>query len=95
MEITLSPELQRRIAEKVERGGVGTADTLVEQALKFYLDYEGVVVQFEFAPLPHSWYATRARWFRNTMTAGGRRSLLLLRRASDGSSHGHPPSNLP
>jgi Arc/MetJ-type ribon-helix-helix transcriptional regulator len=40
MEITLSPELQRRIAKKVERGDVGTADTLVEQALNFYLDYE-------------------------------------------------------
>ena len=40
MNITLSPELQRRIAEKVERGDVGTADALVEQALNFYRDYE-------------------------------------------------------
>jgi len=41
MNVTLSPELQRRIAEKIERGDVGNADALVEQALKFYLDYEG------------------------------------------------------
>ena len=40
MNITLSQELQKRIAEKVERGDIGTADALVEQALKFYLDYE-------------------------------------------------------
>lgn len=40
MNITLSPELQKRIAEKVERGDVGTAEALVEQALNFYLDYE-------------------------------------------------------
>jgi predicted transcriptional regulator len=40
MNITLSPELQKRIAEKVERGGVETADALVEEALTFYLDYE-------------------------------------------------------
>jgi Arc/MetJ-type ribon-helix-helix transcriptional regulator len=40
MNITLNPELQRRIAERVERGDVGTADTLVEQALNFYLDHE-------------------------------------------------------
>ena len=41
MNISLSPELQKRIAEKVERGDVGTADALVEQAVNFYLDYEG------------------------------------------------------
>ena len=41
MNIFLRPELQKRIAEKVERGDVGTADALVEQALNFYLDYEG------------------------------------------------------
>jgi Arc/MetJ-type ribon-helix-helix transcriptional regulator len=40
MNITLSPELQRRISEKVERGDIGTQDSLVEQALSFYLDYE-------------------------------------------------------
>ena len=41
MNISLSPELQKRIAEKIERGDLGTADALVEQALNFYLDYEG------------------------------------------------------
>ena len=40
MNIPFSPELQKRIAEKVERGAVGNADALVEQAPKFYLDYE-------------------------------------------------------
>jgi Arc/MetJ-type ribon-helix-helix transcriptional regulator len=42
MNITLSPELQRRIAQKVEGGEVGTAETLVKQALEFYLGYEEV-----------------------------------------------------
>jgi predicted transcriptional regulator len=41
MNISLSPELQKRIAEIVERGDIGTADALVEHALSFYLDYEG------------------------------------------------------
>ena len=40
MTITLSPELQKRIAEKLESGDAGSTDALVEQALKFYLDYE-------------------------------------------------------
>jgi Arc/MetJ-type ribon-helix-helix transcriptional regulator len=49
MNITLSPELQKRIAEKVERGDIGTADAFVEQALNFYLDYEeGEVDELEF-----------------------------------------------
>lgn len=39
MNITLSPELQKRVAEKLESGDVGTADALVEEALTFYLDY--------------------------------------------------------
>ena len=49
MNISLSQELQKRIAEKVERGDVGTADALVEQALNFYLDYEeGEIDEEEF-----------------------------------------------
>jgi Arc/MetJ-type ribon-helix-helix transcriptional regulator len=49
MNITLSTELQERIAEKVERGDVGTADALVEEALHFYLDYEeGEMAEQEF-----------------------------------------------
>jgi Arc/MetJ-type ribon-helix-helix transcriptional regulator len=49
MNITISPELQRRIAEKVERGDIGTADAFVEQALSFYLDYEeGEMDELEF-----------------------------------------------
>jgi Arc/MetJ-type ribon-helix-helix transcriptional regulator len=49
MNISLSPELQKRIAEKVERGDVGTTDALVEEALNFYLDYEdGEVDEPEF-----------------------------------------------
>jgi predicted transcriptional regulator len=49
MNITLSPELQKRLAEKVKRGDVGTADALVEQALNFYLDYEeGEIDEVEF-----------------------------------------------
>jgi Arc/MetJ-type ribon-helix-helix transcriptional regulator len=40
MNITLSPALQERIAAKVQRGDVGSADALVEHALNFYLDFE-------------------------------------------------------
>jgi Arc/MetJ-type ribon-helix-helix transcriptional regulator len=40
MTITLSPELQKRIAEKVERDDIRSADALVEQALTFYLEFE-------------------------------------------------------
>jgi hypothetical protein len=41
--------LQKRIAEEIERGDVGTADALVEQSLTFYLDYEeGEVGHDEF-----------------------------------------------
>ena len=40
MDISLSPELQERIAEKVKRGDVRTADALVEEAVSFYLEYE-------------------------------------------------------
>jgi len=40
MNITLSPELQKRIAAKVQHGEVGSTDALVEYALNFYLDFE-------------------------------------------------------
>ena len=40
MNITLRPDLERRVAEKVERGEVPDADSLVEQALTLYLDYD-------------------------------------------------------
>jgi predicted transcriptional regulator len=44
MNVTITPELQKRIAEKIEHGDVETADALVEQALTFYLDYEESVM---------------------------------------------------
>jgi|HubBroStandDraft_1064217.scaffolds.fasta_scaffold11624_6 Arc/MetJ-type ribon-helix-helix transcriptional regulator len=40
MNITLSSKLQERIAAKVQRGDVGSADAFVEHALTFYLDFE-------------------------------------------------------
>ncbi|MGC9949377.1 MAG: hypothetical protein ABSF64_23675 [Bryobacteraceae bacterium] len=40
MNITISTELQERIAAKVRSGDVGSADALVEHALTFYLDFE-------------------------------------------------------
>jgi Arc/MetJ-type ribon-helix-helix transcriptional regulator len=40
MNITLGPDLEKRIAEKIERGDVETADAFVEEALNFYLAYE-------------------------------------------------------
>jgi Arc/MetJ-type ribon-helix-helix transcriptional regulator len=49
MNVALSQELEKRLAEKVERGDVQSADLLVEQALNFYLDYEaGAVDEQEF-----------------------------------------------
>jgi hypothetical protein len=41
MHIILSPELEKRIARKVARGDVDSADALVEYALTVYLDSEG------------------------------------------------------
>ena len=50
MHITLSPDLEERIAKRVERGDIVTTDLLVEQALNFYLDYEeGEMDQAEFS----------------------------------------------
>ncbi|HXM40186.1 MAG TPA: hypothetical protein VN924_02990 [Bryobacteraceae bacterium] len=40
MNITLSQELQQRIAEKVRNGDIGSPDALIEHALSFYLDFE-------------------------------------------------------
>ena len=41
MNISLSPDLEKRITEKVERGDAESADALIEHALTFYLEYEG------------------------------------------------------
>ena len=41
MNISLSPELEQRIAQRVARGDVDSADALVAHALTFYLEYEG------------------------------------------------------
>ena len=40
MNVSISPELERRIAEMIARGDVCSADALVEQALQLYLEYE-------------------------------------------------------
>lgn len=42
MNVSLSPELQKRIAERIERGEITNTNALVEHALNFYLDYEAV-----------------------------------------------------
>jgi Arc/MetJ-type ribon-helix-helix transcriptional regulator len=39
MNVSLSPELEKRMAQKVERGDVDSADALVEHPLTFYLEY--------------------------------------------------------
>jgi Arc/MetJ-type ribon-helix-helix transcriptional regulator len=41
MEITLNPELQARIEEKLRNGEFLSADALVEQALTLFLESEG------------------------------------------------------
>jgi hypothetical protein len=47
--IALSPELERLLAEKVERGEIQIADKLVELALTFYFDYAaGAMDEQEF-----------------------------------------------
>jgi Arc/MetJ-type ribon-helix-helix transcriptional regulator len=40
MNVTLSPRLQKRIRELIERGEYRSADALVEQALDSFLDSE-------------------------------------------------------
>ena len=40
MNISLTPEIQKRINEKVQSGEFESADAIVEQALTFFLDYE-------------------------------------------------------
>jgi len=40
MNVTLRPEIQKRINEKVRAGDFDSADAIVEQAVKFFLDYE-------------------------------------------------------
>jgi hypothetical protein len=47
--IALSPELEKLLAEKVQRGEIQSADKLVELALAFYFDYEaGAMDDHEF-----------------------------------------------
>ena len=41
MEISLNPELQARIEEKLRNGEFSSADALVEQALTLFLESEG------------------------------------------------------
>jgi Arc/MetJ-type ribon-helix-helix transcriptional regulator len=40
MNITLPPDLQKRIDERVQNGEFESPDAIVEQALTFFLDYE-------------------------------------------------------
>ncbi len=40
MKISLRPETEQRISEKVRRGEFASADAMVEQAVTFFLDYE-------------------------------------------------------
>ena len=41
MNITLRPETEKRISEKIRRGEFVNADAIVEQAVTFFLNYEG------------------------------------------------------
>ena len=40
MNITINPDLQERIQEKIRSGEFESADALVEQALTFFLEFE-------------------------------------------------------
>jgi Arc/MetJ-type ribon-helix-helix transcriptional regulator len=40
MNITLPPDLEKRLTERVRQGDVPNAESFVEQALTFYLDYD-------------------------------------------------------
>jgi hypothetical protein len=40
MNITLRPDLEQRLAAKVERGAAGSVESLVEDAINLYLEYD-------------------------------------------------------
>ncbi len=40
MKVTLKPQTEKRINEMVHRGEFDSADSVVEQAVAFFLDYE-------------------------------------------------------
>jgi Arc/MetJ-type ribon-helix-helix transcriptional regulator len=40
MDVTLTPELEKRIREKIDRGEYENADALVQQALDWFLDVD-------------------------------------------------------
>lgn len=40
MNITLTPETEKRISENVEHGRFSSADAMVEHALQFFLQYD-------------------------------------------------------
>ncbi|MFN7923922.1 MAG: hypothetical protein U0Q16_27720 [Bryobacteraceae bacterium] len=40
MNITLSPQTEKRITEKVRQGGFDSPESVIEQAVTFFLDYE-------------------------------------------------------
>ena len=40
MNITLRPETEKRVNEKIRCGNFDSTDVIVEEALTFYLDYE-------------------------------------------------------
>ncbi len=69
MTITIRPDLKERIDEKVRDGEFESADAMVEQALAFFLDYEGEAMDGtrNFEPL------------RMPLTKGWRQAALAAR----------------
>jgi Arc/MetJ-type ribon-helix-helix transcriptional regulator len=50
MNITLSPQTEERITEKIRAGDFASAEAMVEHAVKFYLHYEALIDQSDEEP---------------------------------------------
>jgi Arc/MetJ-type ribon-helix-helix transcriptional regulator len=48
MNITLKPDIQKRIEERLRRGEFESAEAVVEQALTLFLDFEEEMSEAEF-----------------------------------------------
>jgi hypothetical protein len=53
--VSLNPELERRIAQRVESGEAGSAQALVEQAVESYLDGNSQDLPNEFRSCAEQW----------------------------------------
>ena len=50
MTIQLTPELEKRISERVQQGAFDSPDAAVERAVEFFLDFESDEMSAELPP---------------------------------------------